>query len=306
MEPKKVAFQGEVGSHHEGVTKQKFADEDIEMVYMASFSDVYTAVANGTVDQAIVAVGNTNITSISDSTDALLTGRFYVRDDIFYEVKHSLGGVEGATIEGAREIHSNVHALRQCTALFKRLPGVLAVPETDTAKSARQVKAAGDVGILAIASAEALEVNGLVTVEADVQDPHNYTRFMVVEKLNGQRPRVGHTRTTMLITINNTPKSLADALAVFGEDNIDLSLIETPGVTAGHPRTRVLVEVKAGLYNRAMQSAMGRLVADGTVKVRFIGSYNGDELPAGEYSSEEWEEPETNINIEEFVASLEM
>jgi len=89
----------------------------------------------------------------------------------------------GASLGTLRRVRSHPVALAQCGAFLRRHPHLAAEAHYDTAGAARDVAAAGDASVGAVASRAAGERYGLVVLDAGIGDrADNATRFVVVAR----------------------------------------------------------------------------------------------------------------------------
>jgi prephenate dehydratase len=146
------------------------------------------------------------------------------------EVRHALLGIPGSSIGEVREVRSHPEALAQAEGALLGL-GVDAVPTHDTAGAVRQVAAAADRSVAALAPQEAGEAHGLVVLRRNVLDrDHNTTRFVV---LAPGAPQVdpGDDKTTLVFRTAHTPGALALALTELGLRGANLTRIESRPAT---------------------------------------------------------------------------
>ena len=100
----------------------------------------------------------------------------YIVGEHFERVRHQLLGLKGAEISDLKRVLSHTQALGQCRASIRKL-GIQAIPEADTAGSARIISELGDKASAAIASSLAAEIYGLDTLKTDIEDetPQHHT-----------------------------------------------------------------------------------------------------------------------------------
>ena len=132
----------------------------------------------------------------------------------------------GATIEGLRTISSHPQAIAQCDAFLATVPWARLVPSANTAISAQEVAASGDLTRAAIASTRAAERYGLTVLRADIQTSQtNTTRFLILSR--EETPLAAPDKATVVFRVNDEVGALARVLASFAENGLNMSRIES-------------------------------------------------------------------------------
>ncbi|MBW3554592.1 MAG: ACT domain-containing protein [Gemmatimonadetes bacterium] len=263
---RRVAFQGELGAFSEEAVRALYG-EAVEPVPFREFRDAAEAVAAGRVDAAVLPVENSIAGSVGPAYDVLLSLPLRVIGEVVRPIRHCLLGVPGAAREGVRRAVSHPVALAQCTEFLYARPDIEAVAVYDTAGAAREVAAAGDPAVAAIASRLAGERYGLDVLAADIQDrDDNQTRFYaVVAEAAGAEPEpVGAERKTALVLeTRNRPGALVTVLQCFAEHGINLTKLESrPGPEPWSYRFILeLVSADAAAEAAAVQEAGGAAVS---------------------------------------------
>ena len=104
-----------------------------------------------------------------------------IHGEVYLRISHNVLGVPGATLDALRRIESHPMALRQCRGLFRERGHLTPVEAYDTAGSAARVAEAGDPRVGAIAPIWCASELGLAVLAEAVEDnPHNWTRFVLV------------------------------------------------------------------------------------------------------------------------------
>jgi len=224
----RIGYQGEPHSYSYRAATELFPEA--EYIGHVGFAAAFDALEHGHVDRLVVPVENSTTGSVLPVLDRLPGDDSHVRFSILaehlVEVRHTLHGVPGSTIDMIREVRSHPQALAQAEHFLLAL-GVDAVPTHDTAGAVRQVAAAGDPTVAALAPPRAGEAYGLdVLVENVLDKDHNSTRFVV---LYVGDPKVGaqDDKTTIVVTGSHTPGSLALVLTELGLRGANLTRIES-------------------------------------------------------------------------------
>lgn len=276
-----VGIQGARGSYHDIVARRYFG-VGAKLFYAKSFHELFKSLGRGEIVSAIAAVANNRKGPISETNQALLTGKYWVVGEGYLSVKHQLLGVPGATIADIKEIHTQDHAREQCSEFLHSqiLPkDILQVDQEDTARSAELVAKLADPSKAAIASKEAGDVYGLEVLKADIQDdPDNITRFLQLELHDHHLANRDDDKATILLTTGQQPGALVDALRPLKDNDIDISTLHSSYVPNSAFEMRFILEVNCGLLDDGLVSAITKMVSNGCTVVP-IGSFKRAIIP---------------------------
>lgn len=279
-----VAIQGTHGSFHEIAAKAAFG-EGVEIFPCETFSDVFTALQTGQVKKAVVAVGNNHYGDISPVMDFLVrdhaglaTPQFWITGEVYIHITQCLIGLATISLNTIKEIHSQAPAIGQCLAYIrKNIPQAVIVEEDDTAKSVMRIKEWNDPTKVAIASKAAAELYGLQVLAEGIQDDAlNITRFLVVEPYYTERAE--HTKTTLLLTTDHTPGSLVKALALFSNQSLNFSYIQSLSIPNQPFQYRFYLEIEAGSQDPRVKEVL-RVLKEIGYQVDILGSYQIATIP---------------------------
>ena len=177
----RVAFQGAPGAFGEEAVRLWRVDAD--PLPCATFVDVVDAVRAGAAVAGVLPVENRiagPVLAARAALDAQAEG-LHVVAEVSVRVALCVLACRGVALVDLRAVRSHPVALAQCGAFLSAHPAITAEPWWDTAGAARDVAAAGDATVGALASRLAAERWGLRVLATDVQDAaDNWTRFLVV------------------------------------------------------------------------------------------------------------------------------
>jgi len=230
-----VAFQGEAGAYSELAAYEHFGSE-ISTLPCVSFERTFDAVSSVECSHGMLPFENSLTGSIHRNYDLILHHDVNIVGEHHMKVSHNLLGLSSVQVEDIRVVHSHPQALQQCEHSLEKL-GVHTVAETDTAGSARFVKANANSATAAIASKRAAEVYGLqILIENFEDNSANFTRFLALAKEPQivEDPEEGDYKTSVVFSLKNEPGVLFKALSVFALRDIDLTKIESRPI-AGKP-----------------------------------------------------------------------
>ena len=207
----RVAFQGEAGAHSEEAVRSRFGEG--EHLGLPSLSRVFTAVASGEVDAAVVPVENAYAGSVYETFDRMLEYSVLIRGELYQPIHHALMVPSGTSRAEIRRVLSHPQALAQCDH-FLRSHSYEPVSFYDTAGAAREVARAHRPGEAALAAVRAAEIYGLEILERDVEDAHdNTTRFWLITRADAAAPDVAGLGTAPAAATSTTVDSPPDSLS---------------------------------------------------------------------------------------------
>lgn len=222
---RRVAFQGERGAYSEAAALALYG-EDVELVPLPAFEEVFQRVQEGECDLGVVPIENSLAGSIHRNYDLLLQHRLHIVGEVNVRIVHHLIANPGVRREDVRRIYSHPQALAQCEESLASMAGVELVPTYDTAGSVKMIKTQGLRDAAAIASERAAELYDMEILQSHLEDaPDNYTRFLALarEPVVPSRP----SKTSLVFAGQNAPGLLFKCLSVFALRDIDLTKIES-------------------------------------------------------------------------------
>jgi prephenate dehydratase len=266
-----VAYQGEPGANSHMAALEAYPDADT--LACATFEDAFAAVTSGEADLAMIPIDNTVAGRVADIHLLLPDTSLQIIGEHFLRIRFSLMGIPGATIEGAREVHSHVHALAQCRG-FIRAHGLAPVVAGDTAGSAREVAEWGDPAKLSIAPPLAAERYGLTVLASDIEDQkHNTTRFVVLATPR-EYPQAGGEPfvTSFVFRVRNIPAALYKALGGFATNGVNMTRLESYMVEGRFAATMFMVDVEGHPDEPPLARALEELAFFST-ELRILGVF---------------------------------
>ena len=167
-------------------------------------------------------------------------------------------------------MYSKTQPLSQCRNwLAKHLPRAQ-ISEVASTAEAVQI-AAGDAELAAIASSQAATNYDLPVLAQRIEDqPDNVTRFAVIGTETG--PRTGNDKTALMIEIAHQPGALADAMAIFKRNRLNMTWIESFPIPGHRGRYLFFIEFvghQGELRARRAVAALGKK----SLRLEILGSY---------------------------------
>lgn len=261
-----VGFQGEPGAFSEQAVLELLPAAQAKGY--TTFDDLVAAVDDGEVEAGLLPVENSIYGTIARSYDLLWQhAGISIIDETSLHVVQSLIAVPGARLADIREVRSHPVALEQCRKFFVQHAGWQRTIVDDTAGAVREIVAAGDVRIAAIASAFAAKVYGGEVIAVGIQDdPQNFTRFLLISRETAGRRMLG--RACVALGFPSRVGALRDALSIMADADLNLrSLVSRPSGD-GPFQYRFYCEIENGDRER-IQTALARI--DGSHRI--LGVY---------------------------------
>ena len=270
---RKIAFQGVPGAYSHMACQ--LVKPDMEAVACASFEDMLTQVQEGHAALAMVPVENSTAGRVADIHHLLPQSGLHIIGEHFQRVNHHLLAPRGSRIENLNTVHSHAQGLAQCRQQIRQL-GLTPIMHADTAGAAKDVAAAGDPSVAAVASRLAAQIYDLeIIIDSLEDDKKNTTRFLIMAA-DPVVPEIGDVPmiTTLVFQLRSVPAALYKALGGFATNGINLTKLESylrPGVSE---RAQFYMDVEGHIDEPAMRLAMEELqfycMKD---EVKVLGSY---------------------------------
>jgi chorismate mutase / prephenate dehydratase len=239
-----------------------------DLVPVATIPAVFEEVERGTADFGIVPLENSTDGRVSDTLDCFARTPVHICGELPLRIHHCLLG------KGSRAAISTVfskpQALSQCRNwLAKHLPQASAVPLASTAEAAR--RAADDETVAAIAGSQAAKEYGLEILAENIEDQaDNITRFAVIASESA--PKSDNDKTALMLELAHEPGALADAMAIFKRNRLNMTWIESFPVAGSRGRYLFFVEFVGHATQLRSRRAIAALEKK-SQKVVVLGSY---------------------------------
>ncbi|MCA9105919.1 MAG: prephenate dehydratase [Pirellulaceae bacterium] len=263
----RVAYLGPAYSYSHLAATHAFGEAH-ELVPVATIAAVFEEVNRRQVTFGVVPLENSTDGRVADTLDMFVRSPVKICGEVQLKIHHYL--LSRSERSEIVEIYSKPQALSQCRAwLARHMPGAKLVEMTSTAAAAQL--AAERPGAAAIASRQAAAQYGLNIVESDIEDNRfNMTRFAVIGQSVPKRS--GHDKTALMFELPHQPGALADAMAVFRNNQLNLTWIESFPMPGTKNEYLFFVEVQGHETNPKIQKTLASLQRK-TVRTVVLGSY---------------------------------
>jgi len=220
--PLRIAYLGPRATFTHMAGMQQFGLA-AQYVPVESIKDVFSEVERGRVDSGVVPVENSTEGVVNYTLDMFIDSDLKVAAEIMLEVSQNLMNRSGNQ-EDIRKIYTHPQVPGQCRQwLEKNMSGVPILDAPSTARAAEMAKDDPEAG--AIASEMAAILYGLQIVARKIEDnPHNFTRFLVISK----KPtgKTGRDKTSIMFSIKDKVGALHNMLTPFAEAGINLNRLD--------------------------------------------------------------------------------
>ena len=231
-----VSIQGFQGSFHEVAARQYFGPQPV-LLACATFAAVVAHVVSGAADAGLMAMENSLAGSILPNYLLLERHAVRVTGEVYLPIHQHLLALPGTTLAEVQAVHSHPMALRQCGEFLDAHPHWKLVETDDTGHSAQLLAEQRTPGVAVVAGAQAAEQFGLqILVPAIHDDPHNYTRFLVLERAETAQPDPLADKASLYFCAPHAPGSLAAVLTRVAAHGLNLSKLQSCP-RPGHART---------------------------------------------------------------------
>ncbi|MCY4756855.1 prephenate dehydratase [Pelomonas aquatica] len=231
--PQRVAVLGPVGTFCEQAAIEYFGGA-ADMIYCASFDEVFHATASGSAQFGVVGVENMTEGVVTRSLDLFLHTPCHVVGEVSLLIRHNLMRKE-PSLHGIEAVLAHPQALAQCQNwLNKHLPDVERRAVSSNAEGSRL--AATNPAWAALGSERASTLFGLhITAHAIQDEAYNRTRFAVIclPQTMATPPATGRDCTSLVVSVPNRPGAMHDLLVPLKKHGVSMTRLESRPARTG-------------------------------------------------------------------------
>lgn len=247
--------------------------QSVDLTPVATIAAVFDEVEQGDAEFGVVPIENSTDGRVADALHCLSRAArseqaVQICAEIPLRIRHCLLGTGPRS--AVRRVCSKPQALSQCRNwLAAHLPQAELIPTASTAEAARLALAEHDTA--AIASEQAGVNHGLATLARHIEDnPENVTRFAVISRESAAK--TGRDKTAVVFEAPHEPGALADAMAIFKRQKLNLTWIESFPVPEERGRYDFFVEFQGHATELHPRRALSSLAKKAT-RMTVLGSY---------------------------------
>lgn len=263
----RVAYLGPENTFsHQAAVSRFGASANLSPV--GSIRAVFDEVDGGNSTFGVVPIDNSTDGRVTDTLDCFAKASVSVCGELPLRIHHCLLG-SGPRAK-VKEVCSKPQALSQCRNwLAQHLPGAEPRSVASTAEAAQLAKR--DPAVAAIASAEASARLGLRVLAKNIEDSKdNVTRFVVIGRESA--PKTGTDKTCLWFEVSHEPGALADAMAIFKRQRLNLTWIESFPIPGSRGRYLFFVELQGHQAELRVRRALAALEKKAE-RLQVLGSY---------------------------------
>ncbi|MFC3032389.1 chorismate mutase [Pseudoalteromonas fenneropenaei] len=275
----RVAYLGGQGSYSQLACHKYFSRRPGKLIEIgcASFEHITGQVEKGQADFGLLPIENTSSGSINEVFDLLQHAQVSIVGEVTQSIEHCLLALPNVELKDITKIYAHPQPFAQCSRFLQGLGDNIQHETCDSTSSALQ-QALDNPNSAAIGSAQAGKHIGLEVLKSGLANQaENHSRFIVVARKALQVSTQIPTKTTLIMATKHQVGSLADALMVFKQHNINMTKLESRPVP-GNPWEEVFyVDLQANTAEASVQRALEEL-KEHTQFVRILGCYQSETM----------------------------
>lgn len=268
-----VFYQGLQGAYSHIASTNIFTSKDGNKPILISknrFKDVFTAVKMSENSVGVIPLQNSTAGFVDEVYDLLLEQNLYITSMYELEINHCLCSVQGASLATIKTIFSHEQALSQCKN-FINDGGYDIVPQSNTARSAKNVAQMNDITAGVICSSEAARINNLVVLKEGIANvSQNCTKFIVIS--NKLEIDTDDSKIRLVFKTEDNTGALSSVLSIFSSYSINLSHIYSRPCTDDLWSFSFYLEFDGNLLDKKIQTLLYQLKQELKL-VKVLGSY---------------------------------
>lgn len=228
---KRIAIQGAKGSFHDIAAHRYFSGEEIEVIYCATFEDIFSNIKKEDSVIGLMAIENTIAGSLLQNHELLRESDTQIVGEARLHISHSIMCLPEDDWDDITEVNSHPIALMQCREFLNAHPRLKAVEAEDTAKSAEDIFRHKLHGRAAICGKDVAAMYGLKILQEGIEtNKHNSTRFLVLSnRWQADDLRKGKVcnKSSLVFTLPHTEGSLSQVLSILSFYKMNLTKIQS-------------------------------------------------------------------------------
>lgn len=267
VRPKRVAFLGPSFSYtHQAA--MRFFGVGADFAPVLSIGSVVEEVERNQCDFGVVPVENSTDGRVVDALETFTHSKIQICGEVQLPIHHAL--MARCLRAEIQVVYSKPQAFSQCRHwLAKHLPGVRLAEASSTAAAAQLAQS--EPYAAAVASQLAAEAYDLPILAPGIEDAvNNVTRFVVLGREDAVKTR--HDKTMLMFELNHEAGALADAMAIFKKNRINLTWIESFPTPRERGRYLFFVDIVGHRTEMKVRRVLTALEKK-TVRIVVLGSY---------------------------------
>ena len=229
---KRIAIQGGKGSFHDITARRYYSGEEIEVLYCATFEDIFKSIKRDDSVIGLMAIENTIAGSLLQNHELLRESDLQVIGEARLRISHSIMCLPEDDWSDIVEVNSHPIALMQCREFLNAHPNFKVVEAEDTAKSAEDIFRQNLRGRAAICGKDVAAMYGMKILQEGIEtNKHNYTRFLVMaDRWHAEEYRKRgdvSNKASLVFSLPHTEGSLSHILSILSFYKMNLTKIQS-------------------------------------------------------------------------------
>ena len=274
----KIAIQGGPASFHH-IAANLYFKEEVEIKDCPTFEEVCQLVQNDEVDYGLLAIENSIAATILLNYDLIRNYKLKIIGEQKIRIRQNLMALPGQKVEDLHKVMSHYMALIQCGEYLNHYPQIEQEKFHDTADAAKEIRNKNLKGVGAIASDLAAELYGLEIIAPEIETiKENYTRFYVLSKSHNHELHDRQAdKATICFTLPDKIGSLAEALQIVVQNNINLTKIQSIPVIGEPENYRFYIDCTWNEYTNIIQclAQLKKVI----LNLEILGEYKNCPIP---------------------------
>lgn len=255
----RVAVLGPAGTFCEQAALEFFGSS-VELIYCATFDQVFHATAAGSAQFGVVGVENSTEGPVTRSLDLLLQTPANIIGEVSLMVRHHLLR-KSPSLEGIDVVAAHPQALAQCQEwLTKHLPDAQRKPVSSNAEGARL--ASENPSWAGLSGERAASLFGLhIAAHAIQDDAYNRTRFCIIalpETIPAPQPS-GSDCTSLIVSVPNKPGAVHDLLVPLKKHGVSMTRFESRPARTGQWEYYFYIDLQGHALQPHVAAALAEL-----------------------------------------------
>ncbi len=236
---------------------------------MNSIKSVFNEVEKGLADYGVVPIENSTEGVVNHTLDLFADSSLNIFSEMYLEVTHHLLS-RAKQLDDIEQVYSHPQAFGQCKEFLEQsLPEVTLTGVASTAKAAELCRE--DPASAAIASDVAAEIYQIPILQKRIEDnTQNITRFLVISK-KMNKP-TGSDKTSIIVSIKDTPGALYKLLRHFSKQKINLAKIGSRPSRKKAWEYLFHIDMDGHVEDESIRLALEELKSQ-MVSIKVLGSY---------------------------------
>lgn len=276
----KVAFLGNKGSYSNIATHRYFSRYQRDVIEMGciGFQEIVDTVEAGHADYAMLPIENTSSGSINDVYDVLQHTSLSIVGELEIPIDHCILAKTELDLSEIETVYAHPQPYQQCNKFLRNHPHLKFEFVDSSSKAMERVANSENPKVAAIGSQAGGDMYGLRPLKREIANQQqNFTRFIVVARKPVEVAEQIPARTTFIMSTEQKPGSLVEALLILRDCGINMSKLESRPVQGNPWEEMFYVDVCANIKSEAMQSALTELTKI-TRYIKVLGCYPSSEV----------------------------